>query len=249
MKTETTPEKAAETPSEFAQGAKDSVPIALGYLAVSFSVGIMAANGGFGLLQASVMSMTNMTSAGEFAGIQVIAFGGALAELALTQLIINLRYALMSLSLSQKLSGEVTLWQRFVVAAVNTDEIFALAVKRAKSLTFRYMLGLEIFPVVGWTTGTFLGAFSSTLMPESVSRTMSVLLYGMFIAIVVPEARRARPILVVSLLAVVLSCLFHWAPGLKEVSFGIAVIVCTVAASAVGAVLFPLSDVKQGDDE
>ena len=109
-----------ETPSEFAQGAKDSVPIALGYLAVSFSVGIMAANGGFGLLQASVMSMTNMTSAGEFAGIQVIAFGGALAELALTQLIINLRYALMSLSLSQKLSGEVTLWQRFVVAAVNT---------------------------------------------------------------------------------------------------------------------------------
>ena len=243
------PNSAKNPRSDFADGARDSVPIALGYLAVSFSVGIMAAGGGFGLLQATVMSMTNMTSAGEFAGIQVIAFGGALAELALTQLIINLRYALMSLSLSQRLSPEMTLWRRFVVAAVNTDEIFAVAIKRAKSLSFAYMLGLEVFPVVGWTAGTFLGAFSSTLMPESVSRTMSVLLYGMFVAIVVPEARRARPILFVSLLAVFLSCLFRWAPGLREVSFGLAVIFCPAIAAAAGAFLFPLSDARQGDGE
>ena len=118
--------------SEFQKGLRDGVPIALGYLSVSFSVGIMAVSGGLSVFQGALMSLTNVTSAGQFAGIQIIAAGGTVLELILTQFVINLRYALMSLSLSQKLSEEMPLWQRMVVAFANTDEIFAVAMNHAK---------------------------------------------------------------------------------------------------------------------
>lgn len=125
---------------DFQYGLRDGVPIALGYFSVSFSFGIMALKGGLSVLQAAVTSLTNMTSAGQFAGLQIIIAGGTLLEMAATQLIINLRYALMSLSLSQKLSGNVTLWQRFIIAFANTDEIFAVAMSHNRELTFSYMV-------------------------------------------------------------------------------------------------------------
>ena len=127
---------------EFRSGLKDGVPIALGYFAVSFSVGIMVVAAGMSAFQGAVLSLSNVTSAGQFAGIRIIAAGGTLVELVLTQVIINLRYALMSLSLSQKLDKSVSLWQRFVIAFANTDEIFAVAMAHQKSLRLPYMLGL-----------------------------------------------------------------------------------------------------------
>lgn len=231
--------------SEFQKGLRDGVPIALGYLSVSFSVGIMAVSGGLSVFQGALMSLTNVTSAGQFAGIQIIAAGGTVLELILTQFVINLRYALMSLSLSQKLSEEMPLWQRMVVAFANTDEIFAVAMNHAKSLTFSYMLGLQSLPILGWTGGTILGAAAGELLPKSLGNALSVALYGMFIAVVVPVAKKLKPVFWVVAMAALLSCLIYYVPLFSGISAGISIIICTVAAAAVGAVLFPVEEEKE----
>lgn len=240
------PVRKQETVREFKKGIKDGIPIALGYLAVSFSVGIMVISGGLSAFQGAVMSLTNVTSAGQFAGIRIIVAGGTILELILTQFIINLRYALMSLSLSQKLDKSVKLWQRFVIAFANTDEIFAVAMGRQRTLTFPYMLGLQVLPIAGWTGGTVLGAVACHIMPEAVSTAMNVMLYGMFIAVVIPAAKKSRPVLMVALLAVALSCLFAYAPVLSEVSDGMAIIICTVIAAGTGALVSGRDESESG---
>ena len=227
---------------EIQQGFRDGVPIALGYFSVSFSFGIMAAGGGLSVFQAALTSLTNMTSAGQFAGLQIIVAGGALLELALTQLIINLRYALMSLSLSQKLSGEVTMWQRLVIAFANTDEIFAVAMSHEKDLSFPYIVSLQVLPILGWTGGTACGAAAGNLLPASVNSALSVALYGMFLAVVIPAAKKARPVLFVAVLAALLSCLLYYVPLFSGISAGMSIILSTIAASAAGAVLFPVAE-------
>lgn len=231
---------------EFRQGLKDGVPIALGYFSVSFSFGILALAGGLSIFQAGLTSITNVTSAGQFAGLQIIIAGGTLLEIAMTQFIINLRYALMSLSLSQKLSAEVTFWQRLIIAFANTDEIFAVAMGRQKSLTFPYMVGLQILPILGWTAGTVIGAAAGSILPAAVNSALSVALYGMFIAIVIPAARKVRPVLFVVILAMLMSCILYYVPVFSGISSGMAIIICTVAASMTGAVLFP---VQQEEEE
>lgn len=241
-------EKREERKKDFISGLKDGVPIALGYLSVSFSIGIMVISSGLTVFQGALMSLTNVTSAGQFAGIQVIAAGGTILELILTQFIINLRYALMSLSLSQKLSEKVTLWQRFVIAFANTDEIFAVAMSHAKSLTFPYMLGLQSLPILGWTGGTILGGIAGQLLPSSVSSALNVALYGMFIAVVVPVARKIRPVLIVALLAALLSCVIYYVPLFAGISTGISIIICTVAASLIGAIFFPIKEDAESEE-
>ncbi len=227
---------------EFRKGLKDGVPIALGYLSVSFSVGIMAVSGGLSVFQGALMSLTNVTSAGQFAGIQIIAAGGTILELILTQFIINLRYALMSLSLSQKLSEKMTLWQRLVVAFANTDEIFAVAMSHQKSLTFPYMVGLQSLPILGWTLGTILGAVAGGILPKPLGNALSVALYGMFVAVVVPVAKKVRPVLIVVIIAAVLSCVIYYVPIFSGISAGISIIICTAVAAGLGAVLFPVEE-------
>lgn len=228
--------------TEFKVGVRDGIPIALGYFAVSFSLGIAMVQAGITAVEGMVMSLSNLTSAGEFAGIRVIAAAGTLLEMALTQLIINLRYSLMSLSLSQKLDEKVTWWQKLLIAFGNTDEIFAMAMNHQKSLTLPYMLGLQSLPIVGWTAGTVLGAVACDLMPKSVSLAMNVMLYGMFIAIVVPVAKKSKEVLIVAGTAVFFSCLFRYVPALQGVSEGIAIIICTVVAAVLGAIVFPVQE-------
>ena len=227
---------------EFTHGLKCGIPIALGYFAVSFSLGITMVAAGISAAQGTVMSLTNLTSAGEFAGIRVIAVGGTLAEMVLTQVIINLRYSLMSLSLTQKLDPGMSLWKKLIIAFGNTDEIFAVAMSHQKSLTFRFMVGLQLLPIIGWTSGTLLGAIAGNLMPERVSIAMNVMLYGMFIAIVVPAAKKSKPVLIVACMSVVFSCLFRYVPVLNEISEGLAISICTVAAAALGAIFFPVKE-------
>ena len=227
-------------------GCRDGVPIALGYFSVSFSFGIMAMSGGLSGFQAALMSLTNMTSAGQFAGLQVIIAGGTLLAMAATQLIINLRYALMSLSLSQKLAGKVTMRQRFVIAFANTDEIFAVAMSHGKELSFPYIVGLQVRPILGWTAGTACGAAAGSMLPASVNSALSVALYGMFMAVVIPAARKARPVLLVVILAALMSCVIYYVPFFDGISAGMSIILCTVAASAAGAVLFPVTGEEGG---
>ncbi len=232
---------------DYLLGMKLSIPVFLGYFSVSFGFGALAAAKGLSVFHATLISITNLTSAGQFAGLSVIAAGAPLIDMVVTQLVINSRYALMSLALSQKMGQRIGLLPRFFIAFHNTDEIFALAMKHDKPLTVPFAMGLGILPIVGWTAGTFLGAFSGTLLPESVSISLGVALYGMFIAIVVPQAKKSRPILIAVLISVALAVLFKYLPMLNAVSEGMAIVICAVTASLTSAVLFPIED--EGESE
>ena len=227
---------------EYRAGVNRGLPVGMGYFSVSFGFGAMAVSQGLGAWDAALISLTNMTSAGQFAGLTVIVAAASLWEMVLTQLIINSRYALMSLALSQRMGQRIGLLPRLLIAFFNTDEIFALAMSRTEPLTLPYMLGLGTLPILGWTGGTLCGGLAGSVLPVSIRGALGVILYGMFVAIVVPPARQEKPVLAVVTLAVVLSCLFSWTPGLKDVSAGISIVICTVAAAAVCAVLFPVAD-------
>ena len=221
---------------DFIQGLRDGVPIMAGYFAVSFSFGILAMQGGLSVIQAALTSLTNMTSSGQFAGLQIIAAGGTLIELILTQVIINMRYSLMSLALSPKLDKKIKLWQRLLIAFANTDEIFAVAMSRERSLSFPYMVGLQLLPIFGWTAGTATGAIAGNLLPAALTAALGIALYGMFIAVVVPVARRSRPVLLSAFIAITISSILY----VLKVSAGISIIISTVVASALMAFLRPI---------
>jgi len=218
------------------------MPVCIGYFSVSFGFGTMAVSQGLSVWHAILISVTNLTSAGQFAGLTVITAGAAIIEIILTQLVINSRYALMSLALGQRLGPQVGTGQRMLAAFFNTDEIFALGMSRKDKLTTWFFLGAGTVAALGWTAGTAMGALAGSVLPLSVRTALSVMLYGMFIAIVVPQARQEKPMLCCLVLALVLSCLFAWVPGLNTVSAGLAIVICTVAAAAVCAVLFPVQE-------
>ena len=225
----------------YCTGVRRGLPVGVGYFSVSFGFGAMAVANGIKALDATLISLTNLTSAGQFAGLTLIFAAAGLWEMVLTQLVINSRYALMSLALSQKMQG-IGILPRMVVAFFNTDEIFALAMAEKGRLTVPFLLGLGLTPIIGWTTGTLCGALAGSVLPLAVRTALGVMLYGMFIAIVVPPARQEKSVLAVCAMALVLSCLFTWVPGLNTVSAGISIVICTVAAAAVCAWLFPVED-------
>ena len=226
----------------FLKGVKHGLPIGLGYLSVSFAFGMQCVGGGLTVLQALLISMTNLTSAGQFAGLTLILASATLWELILTQLVINSRYALMSLALSQKMGQRIGVFPRLFIAFFNTDEIFALAMAEKSPLTVPFMMGLGTTPILGWTAGTLCGALAGSVLPASIRVALGVMLYGMFIAIVVPPARQEKPVLITVILALVLSCMFAWIPMLQQVSAGISIVICTVAAAAICAWLHPIAE-------
>ena len=223
----------------FLTGLRDGIPIAAGYFAVSFSFGIAAVAAGLAPFEALLISMTNLTSAGQFAAIGIIAGGGSYIEMAMTQFVINLRYALMSLSLSQKLDRSFSRLHSLILGHAVTDEIFAVAMSRSGRLRPIYFLGLAALPYIGWSCGTAAGAFLGALMPETLTAALSVSLYGMFIAIIVPAAKKERPVLIVTLISIAASFAIYYIPALYFISSGFSIIICAVIASAIGAMLFP----------
>lgn len=224
----------------FLEGLKDGIPICLGYISVSFAFGIFAVENGLSPAEALIISMCCVTSAGQLAAVPIIAGVGGLVELAVSQLVINMRYALMSISLSQKLDDRVMLGDRFAIAFVNTDEVFALASARKGSVSKGYMYGLILTPWAGWALGTITGALAGNILPTLVTESLGVAIYGMFIAIVVPEMRKSRPTALCVGIAVVLSCLFRLLPALKGIPGGFVIIICACAASALMAALAPV---------
>ena len=228
--------------NDYRRGVRRGVPVGVGYFSVSFGFGAMAVANGISWLDATLISASNVTSAGQFAGLTLILASAGLWEMILTQLVINSRYALMSLALSQKMGTRIGVLPRLPIAFMNTDEIFALAMAEKQPLTVPFLLGLGLTPFLGWTCGTLCGALAGSVLPEAVRLALGVMLYGMFIAIVVPPARQEKPVLITAALALVLSCLFTWVPVLNTVSAGISIVICTVAAAAVCAWLFPIPD-------
>jgi predicted branched-subunit amino acid permease len=225
--------------NSFSQGLRDGIPIGLGYLSVSFAFGLSAVAAGLPVWGAVLISMTNVTSAGQVAGLSLIAASAALAEQALTQLVINLRYALMSLSLSQKLAPGIGLLDRLFMSFLVTDEVFAVASSQPGLVGRRYFSGLMLAPYLGWSLGTFLGAAAGTILPGSVQSALGIAIYGMFLAIIIPPAKYLAPVRRVLALAVGLRCLIAWTPLSRIISSGFAIILCTLAAAGVGAWLFP----------
>lgn len=228
--------------NEYRTGVSRGLPVGMGYFSVSFGFGAMAVSQGLSAWHATLISISNLTSAGQFAGLTVIVAAATLVEMILTQLIINSRYALMSLALSQRMGQRIGFLPRLVIAFFNTDEIFALAMARMEPLTVPFMLGLGTLPIIGWTLGTLCGALAGSVLPPAIQAALGVMLYGMFIAIVVPPAREEKPVLITVILALVCSSLFAWVPLLSRVSAGIAIVICTVVAAAVCAALFPIKD-------
>jgi len=221
----------------FRKGLVHGISIALGYLSVSFSFGIMAVQSGLTVWQAVLISFTNLTSAGQVAGLKLIAANGAFVELFLSELVINIRYALMSLALSQKADKEFSTPHRLAVSAGVTDEIFAVSSIQKGTIKPVYMYGLILMPFIGWTLGTLLGAVAGTLLPVKLTNALGIALYGMFIAIIVPPSRKSRGILVVVLSAAVISAaLFYF---VKSLSVGFAIIIASVIAAMIGAYFFP----------
>lgn len=227
---------------EYSLGVRRGLPVGMGYLSVSFGFGTLAAAQGIRVLPAAVISATNVTSAGQFAGLTLILTAAGLWEVILTQIIINSRYALMSLALSQRMGEKIGILPRMLVAFMNTDEIFALAMSRKEPLTVPYLLGLGLLPFIGWTGGTVLGALAGSVLPESIRTALGVMLYGMFIAIVMPPAKKEKPVLMAVLLALVCSSLLDWVPFLQNISAGIAIVISTVIAAGAAAVLFPVKE-------
>ncbi len=221
---------------QFTKGAKLGLPIALGYIPASFSFGMLAVAGGIPPWAAIIISMTNLTSAGQFAGINIICASGGLWEIGVTTFVINLRYMLMSLSLSQKIE-KMPLYKRLITAFGITDEIFAVASATPVKATFPFMAGLIAVPYAGWAAGTAMGAFINRLLPKQLADAMGITLYAMFVAIILPAARRNKKVLYVLIAAVAISCIIYFA--MPFISLGWAVIIAAVIASAIGASLFP----------
>lgn len=234
--------------NNFFKGIKDGLPICIGYFAVSFAFGIFAVRSGLSWAEALLISMTNLTSAGQMAGVPIIAGGGTFAELAVSQLVINSRYALMSVSMSQKFGKSVSLLNRFLIAAGNTDEIFAVTVSNPSSVGKKYMYGLILTPWLGWSSGTLLGSLAENILPAIVISSLGVAIYGMFIAIVLPAMKKETRITLCVLFAVALSCLFKYVPFLSSVPSGFVIIICAVVSSAVFALLAPLPETKEAEE-
>lgn len=232
--------------SLFQRGLRDGIPICLGYISVAFTFGMMATEGGLAPWASLLISMTNLTSAGQFAGTALIISGGALVEIAVTTFVINIRYMLMSLSLSQKLDPNMTMLERLLVSFGVTDEVFGVAIQQQKELTTRYLAGLILTPYAGWALGTILGATATGLLPVAVRSALGIAIYGMFIAIVIPPSRKSKPVALTVALAAVFSCVFYYTPVLNLLSSGWVIILCAVAAAGLMALCFPVED-KPGE--
>ena len=226
---------------DYKHGLRDGIAVALGYFAVAFTFGMASVSSGLGILQAVLISLTNVTSAGQFSGLEIIAASGSYIEIALTQ-IINLRYSLMSFSLAQKLEQGRRVRHRYLMAYSVTDEIFALDANFSGPLPPAYHYGITSVAVPGWVFGTLAGAVSGNILPAFAISALGIAIYGMFLAIIIPPARENHIILLVVLSAMGLSFLFSILPVLKNITSGFVIIITTVSISGIAAWLRPIED-------
>ena len=228
--------------TDFREGLRDGLPIGLGYLPVSFTYGFMAVSGGLPVWVAVLISLTNLTSAGQFAGTSLIFQGAGYLEVALTVLVINLRYMLMSLSLTQKLDPVIGTLKRMSFAFGITDETFVVSSLRKGKLSYPYMMGVITMPIVGWNLGTLAGGTISGLLTPELAAAMGIGLYAMFIALIIPPARESFHVLFVILVAVGVNLVLRYVPAFGFISSGFRIILATVCGAAAGALKYPMEE-------
>ena len=237
------------SPYRYFDGLRDGLPIGLGYLSVSFGFGITAVGEGLRFLEALIISMTNLTSAGQVAGVTVIVAAGTILEMILTQFVINLRYSLMGITLTQRLDRRCTTPHRLLMSFGLTDEIFAVAASKPYPVGPSYFYGLMTLPYIGWAGGTLLGALAGQILPESIRVAMGIMIYAMFVAIILPPMKKDRGVLGAVLIAALLSCAVAYLPFLSWISEGFSIIICAVVAAVVMAILRPISDEADAKEE
>ena len=226
----------------FLKGMRDGEPIPLGYNAVAFTLGITAGKAGMNALQSSLMSALMLASAGEFAAISMIGSGAGVMEMIVTTVVINMRYLLMSSALSQKVQQNRPFLHRIFMSYAVTDEIFGISMTVPGKLNPFYQYGAASVAAPGWVLGTFLGTMVGMILPAPVMSAMSVAIYGMFLAVVIPPARKNKIIAAVVVISMSVSLLFQSIPGLKNISSGFQIILLTVLISAAAAILFPVQE-------
>ncbi|MBE5925766.1 MAG: AzlC family ABC transporter permease [Lachnospiraceae bacterium] len=233
---------------DYLNGFKKGIPICLGYISVSFTFGIMVVNSGLPVWMALFISMTNLTSSGQFAGTNLILAGAGYFEITLATFIINIRYMLMSLSLSQKIDKNTKTRDKLIFSFGITDEVFAVASTEENNVNTPYMYGLVTMPYIGWSLGTLLGAIASNLLPDSLSGAMGIALYGMFIAIIIPASKKSRNVLFIIIISVITTCALKYLPILRNISPGFRIIIATLIGAGVGAYLFPEHSENGGEE-
>ncbi len=226
----------------YLKGMREGIPVALGYFVVSVTIGIAARMANLTPAQATVMSLTNLTSAGQFASFGVIAAGAPYLEMVVSQVVINLRYCLMSCALSQKVDTKLPFYHRLIMSFGITDEIFGLSISQKGKLNPWYTYGAMSVAIPGWTLGTLVGILSTSMLPQKFLSAMNMALYGMFIAIFMPAARENKLLLPIIFLSMALSALFHRLPCFDFISSGMKIIILTLVISMGAALLFPVNE-------
>lgn len=226
----------------YKKGVKDGIPICLGYFAVSFTLGIMARKNGLTAFEAMLTAALTNASAGGFAGFELIGASAPYWQMALMQLVVNARYLLMSCALSQKFSPKTGVLHRSLVAFDVTDEIFGISIAQKGYLNPFYNYGAMTVAIPGWAVGTFLGVIMGNILPSRLVSALSVGLYGMFLAIIIPPAKKNKVVAGCITAAFILSFAFSVLPFLKAIPSALRVIILTVAISLFAAILFPVKE-------
>ena len=231
--------------TEFLHGMRDGLPIALGYFAVAFSLGITARNAGINWIQGFIMSMLNNASAGEYAGIAAIKSHASYLELVLLILITNARYLLMSTALSQHLSPDLPWYHRLLIGFDITDEQFGIGIAHLAPLPPQYLYGSYLLTIPGWAGGTAVGIIAGNLLPSIVVTALSAAIFGMFIAVIIPPARHSRTIMILIIVSFAASGLLSLIPAIASISESLRIIILTVIISVAAALLRPVDDEKE----
>ena len=230
---------------DFFRGLHDGIPICLGYVSVAFTFGMMCTENNLPFWIAVLISLTNLTSAGQFAGTALIIGGGSFIEIGITTFVINLRYMLMSLSISQKVDATLSVPKRMAMSFGVTDEIFGVSMQSKGNITFAYFMGLMALPILGWSGGTLAGAVAVSLLPDMVRSALGIAIYGMFLAIIIPPARTERAIAWVIAIAASISCVLYYVPFFSVISGGWMIIICAVLTSSIAAILWPIAEEEE----
>lgn len=226
----------------FFEGMKVGIPIGMGYFAVSIAMGITAGNLGMNALQSGIMCALMLASAGQYAALTVIAAGGSLVEMALTTIVVNLRYLLMACSLSQKIPDKTGILHRLGIAYTITDEIFGAAMSTVGKVSPFFNYGAVSVAAPGWILGSVVGNVAGDILPLRVTNALGVALYGMFLAILIPPSKKDRVIAGIVVISMALSYGFSIMPGVREISAGSQIIILTVIIAAAASALFPVSE-------
>ena len=229
----------------FQRGMKNGLPIGIGYFAVSFSLGIIMRNSGISPLEGLVMSLLNNTSAGEAAAVSIIASGGSYIEMAINQAVINIRYFLMSAALTVHISSSLSIPRRALIGFDITDEIFASLISQKKPVSEYFAWGLAVSTIPMWAAGTMLGIIFGDILPLSIVNALSVALYAMFIAVVIPPAKKDRKILAIVIVSMLSSFVFTLPFLSSHISDGVKIIILTLVISALAAIIWPVKEERE----